>query len=292
MRSLLDALSEAAPDIALLRAEIEAGNVRPELDITPFILDAARLIMSARDLAAKEGSTAAKVVAEMLDDIDLLDGAVAPLTQALVRHLMPGGKQAPAAKISAFLKRYVDEARKAGRTGDALFEQPGPLDVLKAIDSRAFGDLVETGMARIADPATPSIDTEVIPDGAFSKGAASPEAQVADDLAFDQLVEAQRSAIRANASALGDVADDMEFAIEGGEVITLRDFWKIWTRTKRRKPSSMRAHLGGHANGEPARLHPTGDGCQRIGHDARPRDPVRIRSAGGAVRTGDATSPS
>lgn len=224
LRSLLDALSEAAPDIALLRAEIEAGNVRPEMDITPFILDAARLIMSARDLAAKEGSTAAKVVAEMLDDIDLLDGAVAPLTQALVRHLMPGGKQAPAAKISAFLKRYVDEARKAGRTGDALFDQPGPLDVLKAIDSRAFGDLVETGMARMADPVTPAVDTEVIPDGAFSTGAASPEAQAADDLAFDQLVEAQRSAIRANASALGEVADDMEFAIEGGEVITLRDF--------------------------------------------------------------------
>ena len=160
----------------------------------------------------------------MLDDIDLLDGAVAPLTQALVRHLMSGGKQAPAAKISAFLKRYVDEARKAGRMGDALFEQPGPLDVLKAIDSRAFGDLVETGMARMADPVTPSIDTEVIPDGAFSTGAASPEAQAADNLAFDQLVEAQRSAIRANASALEDIAEDMEFAIEGGEVITLRDF--------------------------------------------------------------------
>jgi hypothetical protein len=224
LRSLLEALSEAAPDIALLRAEIEAGNVRPEMDITPFVLDAARLIMSARDLAAREGSTAAKVVEEMLDDIDLLDGAVAPLTQALVRHLVPGGKQAPAAKISAFLKRYVDEARKAGRTGDALFEQPGPLDVLKAIDSRAFGDLVETGAARMANPVPAQVDAEVIPAEAFAKGAASPEAQAADALAFDQLVEAQRAAIRANASALADVADDLEFKVEGGEVISLRDF--------------------------------------------------------------------
>lgn len=198
LRSLMDALSDAAPHIAQLRAEIEAGLIRPEMDITPFLLDAARLIMTARDLAAREGSQAAKILEELLADVDLLDGVVAPLTQALVRKMMPKGKQAPAAKIAGFLKRYVDEARKAGRAGDALLDPPGPLDVLKAIDRDVFGDLVEVGTARIHAAPELQIDPETIPDSAFAEGARSPEAQAADDLAEVQFrAELTQSAARA-----------------------------------------------------------------------------------------------
>lgn len=211
LRSLMDALSSAAPDIALLRAEIDAGLIRPEMDITPFILDAARLIMAARDLAAREGSTAAKVVSDMLADIDLLDGAVAPLTQALVRHMMPAGRQAPADKIAGFLKRYVREARKTGKTGDALDSPPGPIDVLKAIDKDAFGDLSETGFARLHDVADPVVETETMPEAAFVDGAQSPEARLGDDVAARDLME-------------GEADPVMSFDLPDGTNISLREF--------------------------------------------------------------------
>lgn len=180
LRSLMDALSEAAPDLALLRSEIDAGLIRSEMDITPFVLDAARLIMTARDLAAREGSSAAQIVEELLGDIDMLDGVVAPLTQALVRRMMPSGRQASAEKVAAFLKRYVAEARKSGRAGDALGDLPGPLDVLKAIDKDTFGDLSETGAARLRPELEPEIDTSMIGDDAFIDGAHSPEARAGD----------------------------------------------------------------------------------------------------------------
>lgn len=215
LRSLMDALSSAAPDIALLRAEIHAGLIRPEMDITPFILDAARLIMVARDLAAREGSTAAKVVADMLADIDLLDGAIAPLTQALVRHMMPAGRQAPADKIADFLKRYVREARKSGKAGDALDNPPGPVDVLKAIDGDAFGHLSETGTARLRDVPEPEVEADVMPDSAFADGASSPEA-----IAGDQFARADLDDLFAQTSG----ADDLSFDLPDGTSISAREF--------------------------------------------------------------------
>ncbi|MGR3456084.1 phage tail tip lysozyme [Pseudooceanicola sp.] len=190
LRSLMDALAQAAPAFARLRAAIDAGDVRPEMDITPFVLDAARLIMSARELAQAEGGKLAAIVDELLDAVDLLDGAaVAPLTAALVRKMMPGGRQASAKQIADFLDRYAGEAMKAGRTGDALLEQPGPLDVLKAIDRNTFGALTETGRAGHVDPQPEVGDAEMLA-GSFDQGAASPGAEMGDAQAEANLREA------------------------------------------------------------------------------------------------------
>ncbi|MFD2854022.1 phage tail tip lysozyme [Seohaeicola zhoushanensis] len=183
LKGLLDALASAAPDVAMLRADIDAGLVRPEMDITPFILDAVRLIVTARDLAERGGQVA-ELLEELLAEVDLLDGAVAPLTQALVRLFAPNGRQAPFAKIADFLRRYAAEARKAGQTGDALLDPPSPLDVLKRIAPDAFGDLTEMGAAR-AMAREPEVQD--LPDSAYNDGAASPEAEAAADLAEQEL---------------------------------------------------------------------------------------------------------
>lgn len=239
MRSLMDALADAAPDMALLRAEIDAGLLRPEMDITPYVLDAARMIMAARDLATIEGGAAARILNDMLEDVDLFGDSVAPLTRALVRHFMPGGKQASAPKITAFLRRYVEEARKSGRTGDALEDLPGPLDVLKAIDRSAFGDIEEAGAARLVEKPEPIVELDAMPENAFASGATSPEAQAGDVLALDQLrqrdeapenvaevselARSQDAAFRANAQAL---PEDLTFELPGtgGQTITLREY--------------------------------------------------------------------
>ena len=52
--ALIEALETAAPNWAALRADIEAGLVTPDMDISPYVLDAMRLIASARELAAAE----------------------------------------------------------------------------------------------------------------------------------------------------------------------------------------------------------------------------------------------
>jgi len=193
LRSLIDALREAAPAFAALRADIAAGAVRPEMDIGPFVTDAMRLIASARELAAQEGLTVASAVAELIDDVDLLEGVLSPVTAALVRKFWSNGRAAPKDRIAEFLTRYADEARRIGTTQPGLLgDAPGPLDALRAIDPDAFGDIVELGAPRgvdAADAAAPVADADTLPARAFDDGALSPEAQAADAIAFDELRE-------------------------------------------------------------------------------------------------------
>lgn len=184
LKSLLTALEDAAPQMAMLRADIDAGLVRSDMDITHHILEALRLIIAAREQAGS-GRMVADLVDQLLAEVDLLDGALSPLTQALVRMMMPNGKQAPARKISDLLRRYADEARKAGQTGDALLDAPGPLDVLKRIAPEHFGSLTEIGTLRGATAR--DVEIETMPDTAFAEGASSPGAEQADALIHAEL---------------------------------------------------------------------------------------------------------
>lgn len=208
MRGLYDALEDAAPALAQLRAEIEAGRVVPDMDITPHITEAVELIGQARALSDAK-HPAGKVLEELLADEDLFIGGIAPLTQALARKFMPDGRQASAKAISKFLTRYADEARKAGRAGQAL-DPAGPLDVLKAIDAKTFGDLTEAGAVRAR--ASSDIDMDAMPDGAFDDGALSEEAQAAID-AF--------AAISADEAGPDDAGPALRAALEGREDMTL-----------------------------------------------------------------------
>lgn len=227
LRSLMDALSDAAPEVALLRAEIEAGNVRPEMDITDQVLGAVRLIMSARDLAAREGGTAAGILEDLLGEVSLFGDAVDPVTQALVKKFFVDGRQVPAKKISAFLKGYADEARKAGKANDALSDQPGPIDVLKAIDKKGFGDLQPADLPQAELP-EPSIDDAALPDDAFSEGAPS---EPTTDL-FD-----------------GFAAEDLELTVtdESGSVIRIQDYLEDLADDETAQAAIDACTLGGRA---------------------------------------------
>ena len=186
LKSLMEALEKSAPQWAALKADIEAGLVRPEMDISGHVLDAMRLIAAARDLAAREKGVTGKIVAQMLDEVNLMDGAVSPLTAALVRKFWRGKTAAPADEIATFLTRYADDARKAGTEG-GMFDAPTPRDVLKAIDEKAFGDLPEDlgnvrGFARPGDAAQAEAIADT-PVTGFDEGALSPEAaEVADEI--------------------------------------------------------------------------------------------------------------
>jgi hypothetical protein len=176
LKSLMEALDRAAPSWAALRADIEAGLVRPEMDVSPYVLDAMRLIGAARELSSREGLSIARAVSELLEEVDLLEGPVAPLTAALVRKFWREGKAAPADEVAGFLARYAEDARKAGATG-GMFDGPGPADVLRAIDPKIFGDLPDD----IGRPrgAAPELRADLVDEG-YEEGAQSLEAEAAD----------------------------------------------------------------------------------------------------------------
>lgn len=185
LKSLLDALDSAAPAWAALRADIEAGLVTPDMDISGFVLDAMRLIGAARDVAAKDSLPIGKAISELLDEIDLFEGPVAPLTVAMVKKFWTNGRAAKSADVASFLTRYADDARKAGAAG-GMFDAPGPRAVLQQIDSPAFADLPEDmGAPRIVDSAEVE-PAQPVEDG-FDAGAGSVEAQAADAAIVDDL---------------------------------------------------------------------------------------------------------
>ncbi len=180
LKSLMEALEQAAPAWAALKADIEAGLVRGEMDISGFVLDAMRLIGAARELAGKQGMPTARALAELLDQVDLIEGAISPLTAALVRKMWKGGRAAPADEVASFLTRYADEARKAGQAG-GMFDAPGPREVLRTIDPDTFKDLPEDlgqarGFARPGGEAPPEAVAQP-PGRDFDQGAQSPEAE-------------------------------------------------------------------------------------------------------------------
>ncbi|WP_289150269.1 hypothetical protein [uncultured Salipiger sp.] len=193
LKSLLDALRDAAPEWAALRAAVADGRIRPEMDITDYVLDAMRTIALARDIATREGGTVSAALEDLLAQADLLAGDVAPLTEALIRKFAPNGRAARADTIAEFLKRYAAEAQKIGGSDTGLFDTPGPLDALKAIDRESFGRLKELGRAAVPPAPEPDAQLEAMPAGIFDEGAASPSIEAADNAILEDLREILRT---------------------------------------------------------------------------------------------------
>lgn len=183
LKSLMDALDEAAPGWAALRAEIEAGMVRPEFDITGHVLDALQVIVMARREAGRAGGTIAEAIDAILAQGNLFAGPN-PLSLALLRKFWRDGRAAPAAEVARFLNRYAAEARQIGRSGDMLGASPA--DALRAIDSETFADLPDI-IPPVNPPAPPPLQVPDLPETAFAKGADSPEAEAADLAAMEDL---------------------------------------------------------------------------------------------------------
>ncbi|MEO0859233.1 MAG: hypothetical protein AAFY65_01370 [Pseudomonadota bacterium] len=175
--SLVEGLERAAPDWAKMRVAIEAGDLQPEFDISGHVHEAMRLLALARQTARAEGGRVASIIDELIREPDLIDGALAPLSAALMRNMAPKGRILPADKVGPFLARYAREAAKVGQSTDALFAGPTPLDVLARLDKKRFGKLSEMGTPRgivtggLGD-VNPTADA---PD--FAEGPAAPEAE-------------------------------------------------------------------------------------------------------------------
>jgi len=183
MKTLMDALVRAAPDWALLRADIEAGRVAPEFDLTGNVLDAMRLIVAARQTARREKQTMTAAMADLLDSPDLLDGSVAPVTLGLLRKMWRGGRTAPEEEIAGFLSRYAAEARRASDAADGFFAAPTPVDVLRALDRETFVGLPDDVAAAMGERMPAPREPTALPDEGFAEGAESPEAIEADTIA-------------------------------------------------------------------------------------------------------------
>lgn len=186
LEGLFAALNKAARSWAALVADIEAGLVRPEMDIAPFVLDAVRIIDAARLASGRGGAAVADTLNDLLNQIDLINGPVSPLTTALVRKFWSDGRTAPARDITAFLKGYAAEARQAGRLGQ-MIEPQGPADVLRRIDPATFGDLPDD-LGRTRTQAQEPPPQVRLPEAGLEQGALSPEVIEANAAAVDDLL--------------------------------------------------------------------------------------------------------
>ncbi len=206
MRSLIDALAEAAPAWSALRADIEAGLIKPELDLTDHLLDAVRLIGDARKTASKAGSSTAGAIDDALAQISL-DGAIHPLTEGVVQIFRKGDRVRPDREITELLTGYTHEARIVGKTDAALFDNElssGPMEMLDAIqketdlfapggpgtrprDENLYRQPNRPAAQSRSGQASEPLDTSQIPeqsyiDGAQSEGSISATAQGVADL--------------------------------------------------------------------------------------------------------------
>ena len=226
MRSLIDALAEAAPNWSALRADIEAGLIKSEMDLTDHLLDAVRLIGDARKAAAKGGTSTAGAIDDALAQISL-DGQIHPLTEALVQIFRKGDRVRPDREITELLTGYTDEARIVGKTDAALFDDElssGPMEVLNAIQKET--DLFAPGgpgtrprdealyrqpnrsaaQSRSGQAGAP-LDTRQIPEQAYIDGAQSEGSIAADAQAIEDL-RSQLQAMSHEASKVeADLAD-------------------------------------------------------------------------------------
>ena len=149
VRGLSVALMHAAPDMARLRAEIAAGRVRPEMDVTDELIRAVDEAATMR----QSGTTLADRLAQM-DAFDARDGIV----DAFLRLFYdPAGKRPASSKsVADALRFYADEARTVSAAADqALFDAAGPADVMSAMLRRTDLDPTVSPVRTRPRPAAP-----------------------------------------------------------------------------------------------------------------------------------------
>lgn len=131
-RQLGEALAEAAPAWAKLRAAIAAGEVPAELDLTEPLRSAMDLVRFAKE----EGEPLAMILADRLGQTDMFSGeAISAQTEAFLRLFYRDegfGKPEAGAKITAALRDYARQAL-AVKPGPDLFGDVPSEDTARAI---------------------------------------------------------------------------------------------------------------------------------------------------------------
>jgi hypothetical protein len=143
-----NAMIEAAPAWAKLRADVAAGRVRPEMDITPALVEAANVVSRAR----RQGVP----IADLVGQTDLLNGGVSPMARAVLRimyrdpaYRRPASRQA----VAAALRFYADQAGRATGGGLDLGDAGAtPQAILELAANRGSGDLLGGAAAEARAP--------------------------------------------------------------------------------------------------------------------------------------------
>ena len=151
IKGIGDALTSVAGPWAKMRQAAARGDISPEHDITPKLMDAVRMVMRARD----EG----KPLGFYLEQGDMF---VSPVEQLAKDIIIPDGKKVASAKsIRQALAAYADEAQK-NLEGERLFGEPlKPEDILRASTKKAAEEAGEQEAAATAKAGlTPNITAE------------------------------------------------------------------------------------------------------------------------------------
>ncbi|SFI60973.1 hypothetical protein [Albimonas pacifica] len=223
VRSIAEALTDAAAAWAQMRAAVAAGRIDPAFDITPDLVAAIRLVQEARRQAALEGVSVRAAIADALAQGDMFGGGPSPAAARLVGLLYDGGRARSRESMARSLTDYAAEAIRLGDPDDLLAAAgpAGPLDALDAMAARvgreepsARGDAAEdeTGAQRASDAAPEQgprlIEIEGVDDAAWRDGAAAPLAQAADDQAEADLRAAIDGGAQQEQGAFADLPTD------------------------------------------------------------------------------------
>lgn len=129
IKAISNAMMSTAPRVSQLKADIKAGTVKPEFDISPQIAEAAKTISSLRDRGIKPRDYFAQQ--DAFSDGD-------PIVEAIIKAFY--NDELTRAKSQKFMQDvldfYVEES--GNRQANALFEDDTtPTDVVRAARSRA-----------------------------------------------------------------------------------------------------------------------------------------------------------
>ena len=143
IKAIGNALTDSAPDWALMRAGVARGDIPPALDQTGKLLEAVQLVARAR----ADGRN----VAEFVGQPDIFTGqSIDPDTEAWLRLMFrntkdwtqPVGRD----KLAEALQFYAREAQKAQVGQNLLGEPPvSPGEVLSVAKARQYGEPSGTG---------------------------------------------------------------------------------------------------------------------------------------------------
>lgn len=139
IKSIASAYRDVAPFFARLRAEIAQGLVREEMDITPFLMEAARFVQKVRDENIK--------IASALSQIDALH-PMDPVVDRLIRQFYnPQLTRANSSlRIAENLRLYAETARQK-RVGGFFEDTTTSLDVMGVAERQSANALDETLLA-------------------------------------------------------------------------------------------------------------------------------------------------
>lgn len=137
IKAIGGALMDVAAGWAQMRSEAQSGAISPDVDATPRLLEAVRLVQRAR--------TENVPLASLVGQIDIFTGAaVHPLAEAFLRLMFrnranwtqPAGRQ----RLSDALAFYVGEARKTSAGVDLLGETaPQAGQIIELAAERQYG---------------------------------------------------------------------------------------------------------------------------------------------------------